>query len=601
VCAGRARGVAQSYPDLNRVPHRRRTTDTAAWPVREQHAYHVAMLNLSRDPRTADEQMRAIIFYLTTFGHIDGEFDVSEKTFVRSFIERLVSHRVESAGLRSGEQQAQLVRKFTAHFHQVFETIDLEVKELFTEAVAHDEQQDAFVHGKLKLRCFEIFQSFDAATQEQLMASIDDLLLSDGEAHPAELKFRAELSALLEADLALELLEQDARRDVVVRAATVRAVHATPAIFKQIEHHYSSDPTTIQRQLAADRDMIARAIATLERARSEGRGKLAGKQTVAEFAGQAAFLDGNVMVCPVRAGRQYDLTVLGDLHGCYSCLKAAVAQSGFFDKLTAFRADPERAPEPKLVLLGDYIDRGFFSMNGVLRAALLLYLEAPEHVVMLRGNHEYFLEHQGVVYGGVKPSEAVDTLKPHVPVDVFRDYMRLFDALPTMLLFERTLFVHGGLPREATIKAKLRDLASLNDPDLRFEMMWSDPSSADVIPVALQAESARFAFGRLQAQRFLQRLGCVALIRGHEKVLTGFVPVYDDPNVLLCTLFSAGGADNEDLPESSSYRQVTPMALTVLHRDGATELTPWPIAYRLFNDARSNGFFRREAELTFVG
>jgi ATP-dependent Lhr-like helicase len=34
-------------------------------------------------------------------------------------------------------------------------------------------------------------------------------------------------------------------------------------------------------------------------------------------------------------GRVYDLTVLGDLHGCYSCLKAALLQADFFAKLDA--------------------------------------------------------------------------------------------------------------------------------------------------------------------------------------------------------------------------------------------------------------------------
>ena len=88
-----------------------------------------------------------------------------------------------------------------------------------------------------------------------------------------------------------------------------------------------------------------------------------------------------MIVCPAKPGRSYELTVLGDLHGCYSCLKAAVMQARFFEKLSAYKADPEQLPEPKLVLLGDYIDRGIFSLNGVLRSVLLLYLTAPEHVV----------------------------------------------------------------------------------------------------------------------------------------------------------------------------------------------------------------------------
>jgi hypothetical protein len=434
------------------------------------------------------------------------------------------------------------------------------------------------------------------------MESIDHLLMSDGEVHPAELNFRAELSALLEAELDVTLMEELPRARIAVTLETQLPVPGEAApFFDQLEQHYARDPETIKRQLAVDQAIIVRAIATLAAQRALGQGKLAGKRDVRELAGQAQFLDGHVAVCPPKPGRTYDVTVLGDLHGCYSCLKAAVTQARFFEKLAAFRKDPQRAPEPKLVLLGDYIDRGMFSINGVLRSVLSLYLEAPEQVVVLRGNHEYFLEYNGNVYGGVKPSEAIDTLKPHVSVEVFREYIRLFDALPNMLLFERTLLVHGGIPRDLTIKQKLRDLSSLNDPDLRFQMMWSDPSSADVIPAALQEQSARFAFGRLQAQRFLQRLGCVALIRGHDKISEGFRKVYDDPNLLLCTLFSSGGEHNRDLPASSSYRNVTPMALTLMHRDGATQITPWRIAYEQFDTPGKNGFYESEAELAFVG
>jgi hypothetical protein len=173
--------------------------------------------------------------------------------------------------------------------------------------------------------------------------------------------------------------------------------------------------------------------------------------------------------------------------------------------------------------------------------------------------------------------------------------MRLFEALPTAFLFDHTLFVHAGIPRDRTFKNRYQDLGSLNDPDLRFEMMWSDPSSVDVIPAALQEQSSRFPFGRLQAQRFLQRIGCHTLIRGHEKVVEGFRRTYDDDNLLLITLFSAGGENNHDLPARSSYRQVTPMAITLSYQDGKTQVTPWPIEYATYNDPERNAFFRGES------
>jgi hypothetical protein len=77
--------------------------------------------------------------------------------------------------------------------------------------------------------------------------------------------------------------------------------------------------------------------------------------------------------------------------------------------------------------------------------------------------------------------------------------------------------------------------------------------------------------------------------------------VYDDPNMLLATLFSSGGIDNDDLPLNSSYRQVTPMALTVTHEGGTSHMTPWPIDYRKYNDPERNGFFQRPPELRFGG
>jgi hypothetical protein len=147
------------------------------------------------------------------------------------------------------------------------------------------------------------------------------------------------------------------------------------------------------------------------------------------------------------------------------------------------------------------------------------------------------------------------------------------------------------------LKERFRGLASLNDKDIRFQMMWSDPSSADVIPTALQEQSARFPFGRLQSLAFLQKIGCHTLIRGHEKVEEGFRRVYDDENQLLITLFSSGGADNADLPEDSSYRQVTPMALTLHYLDGRFEMEPFRIAYEAYNTPDRNAFLRSPAEI----
>ena len=65
----------------------------------------------------------------------------------------------------------------------------------------------------------------------------------------------------------------------------------------------------------------------------------------------------------------------------------------------------------------------------------------------------------------------------------------------------------------------------------------------------------------------------------------------------MITLFSAGGADNNDLPEDSSYRTVTPMAATIRLENGNAQVTPWLIDYARFNDPKRNRFFATEPEI----
>jgi hypothetical protein len=566
-------------------------------------AYDASVMIFSSDPNEAEHQMHAVIFYLTTFGYVDGDFDASEKEYVRATIADLVRTRAESAMTDSPDaDREEIVAKFTKHFHEVFEGVDARIRDLFNEPVSKDEDPKKFVLSKLKLRCFEIFKEFPREAQEHLMATIDDLIMADGTAHPAELEFRGELAQLLEDDVDVQLEEDEGAKSSPVRVdgpITVPQAKVVHPFFAPAELHYSRDPAVIAQQIAADVSLIERAMATLDAMRAKGGGRLAGKKNVSEIAPGSGppFLDGHVYGIMPKPGTRYELTVLGDLHGCYSVLKATVLQSHFFERVDAYRRDPVNQPYPLLVLLGDYIDRGLFSLNGVLRAVLSLLVTAPEHVIVLRGNHEYYVEFKGNIYGGVKPAESINTLKGHVSLDVFRKYAQLFEALPNVFLFDRLFFVHGGIPRDRSLKEKWVDLSSLNDPDLRFQMMWSDPSTADVVPASLQDASARFAFGRHQLRAFLQRVGSHTVLRGHEKTNAGFEHVYSDGDAQLITLFSAGGSDNDDLPADSSYRTVSPMAVTIHFGPDGTSITPWAPDYKTFNAPEYNAFFRSTPEI----
>jgi hypothetical protein len=299
------------------------------------------------------------------------------------------------------------------------------------------------------------------------------------------------------------------------------------------------------------------------------------------------------------AKEDLELIVFGDLHGCYSCLKGALMQADFFRKVQAYRADPTKNPLVKLVFLGDYVDRGMFSYNGILRTVMQLFVSMPEHVHILRGNHEYYLAHSGRVVAGVRPAEAISTLEPYMPTQMFQAYMMMFESMPNMFIFDKTLFVHAGIPRDEVTEAKWRDLSTLNDPEIRFHMLWSDPSRSNFIPAELQRENARFPFGKQQFRAFMGRIGTNTMVRGHEKVDEGFKKIYDEPDCVLINLFSAGGQDNNDLPPGSSYRTVTPMALTLRWRDGALTSTPWEIDWRTYQNPARNAFYRSPPEIEF--
>jgi hypothetical protein len=632
-----------------------------------------AMMSFSDDPRVAEQQMHAIIFYLTAFGYIDGDFDLSEKQFVRDYIRQLVEHRVGGLGQMDAAQARDFVTTYTAHFHKVFEHVDYEIRSLFTECVSRDENVETFVYSKLKLHCFEIFKAFDGPNQQSLLGTVDELIMADGVAHPSEQRFRDEVRALLKIDTPPRFVVRSAmsggsasgeiggsstiRSGVVAKASgeigsgrvssgvtpvssgeigsgpvRTRAstaptfqpapsaaprpatsaspllvegpVHMPPimenhAFFAEMEQHWSADPSRIRQQVQVDHRLVKATNELFARQRQGNEGRLVGKQRVDEIFGMDPFLDDHVYALPTKPGKNYELTVLGDLHGCYSCLKAALVQADFFRKVHAFWGDPDNNPDPKLVLLGDYIDRGIYSFNGVLRAAMQLFVAMPEHVYVLRGNHEFYVEHGGRLRSGVAPAEAIATVDGIMPEEMLHAYKDLFESMPHMLLFDRTLFVHAGIPRDELVAARWTGLDALNDPDIRWQMLWSDPSTSDYIPAELQAQNARFPYGRMQFRSFMERIGMNVMIRGHEKIEEGYKRVYDERDMLLINLFSAGGATNEDIPPDSSYRRVRPMAMTIRAQNGVQTGTFWEIDWQDYNRPELNVFMRSQPEIPF--
>ena len=523
----------------------------------------------------------SVVDLLLTIGYIDGTLHDDEKAFILEYLERLVAHVAHPLDSKEA---------WRAQIDSVYARLDSEIAAIAAEVVAADDA--SYVRTRLKVRAVALFRAFSPADQRVALELLTAVAHTDGTVTDAERELHDELLSYFHAQPTLlvpQVTPPDDMLTIDLPIDVPLAAMSHPWL-DTLEQPYSPDHDTLLGQLNSDYNLVFEAIKVWERQRARGNGRLTGVTDVAQLAPGTRILDGHVHV--QRPSQPTELIVLGDLHGCYSALKAALLQSDFIERALRHQADPVNNPDVKLVLLGDYIDRGRFSFEGVMRAALQLLVSLPEHVILLRGNHEFLVRLGEFIVSAVNPAEAVPALSQSAPVEVLEAYRHLFDHMPTSFLFDRTLFVHGGIPREDTLAERYRDLSSLDDSVLRFEMMWGDPVDTDHVPVKLQRESARFNFGRDQFRSFMERVGAHTMIRGHEQVDHGFQTVFDLGTQRLHTLFSVGGHDNSDLPPESRYRSVAPKALTVRTGLGPLHAVPWPLKYQAFMTAEHNGFYR---------
>ena len=540
-----------------------------------------------------------IVELLLTVGYIDGVFHQREQEFVQRYLDSVML-MIEQSLLGSGPERARIRSAWRSHFDAIYGKLDAQLAALGAEVIAT--ANPGYVVTRLKVRALEIVRGLDPLARPIALELVHAVMCADGVVSAPERHLYDELRAYFDT-----IVPAASSPAVVVSSATapitVMETQWNPLkaighpLLDPLECAYSPHPQELQAQVAWDYRLIEQAVIQWNRQRALGNGRLSGVQDIAQLPDGSRFLDDHVYV--MRPNAPVELVVLGDLHGCYGCLKAALLQSNFINRVWMHQWDPANCPDVKLVLLGDYIDRGRFSFDGILRAVLQLFVAIPDHVIVLRGNHEHFVWFDAAMRSGVHPAEALSSIANHVPGEVLEAYRTLFETMPTSFVFDRTLFVHGGIPREDTFQTHYRDLSSLNHPELRFQMLWSDPSQTDHVPVALQRQNPRFSFGRAQFRGFMERVGCHTMIRGHEQIDRGFEIVYDLGDRQLLNLFSAGGHDNRDLPEGAPYRSVIPMALTVQHGPGGVEAIPWPIAYQPFNYQTHNGLHRSNPLLEF--
>ena len=94
-------------------------------------------------------------------------------------------------------------------------------------------------------------------------------------------------------------------------------------------------------------------------------------------------------------------------------------------------------PDVNYLFLGDYVDRGYFSVNTI-SLLICLYLKYPDRITLLRGNHETRQVTQ--IYGFY-----AECMKCYGCIDAWESFVTVFDYFQISAIVGNTLFcIHGG-------------------------------------------------------------------------------------------------------------------------------------------------------------
>jgi len=190
----------------------------------------------------------------------------------------------------------------------------------------------------------------------------------------------------------------------------------------------------------------------------------------------------------------------------------------------------ERVGRGVIVFLGDYVDRGPYQIENMVRL-LEAKISEPDRILLLRGNHE--TREMNMYYG------FYDAVSRRLGSGAYGIFTRLYSTLPIAGVLNRSvILVHGGVPEAA---ASIWDVASRGkqgedlEDEVVFQALWNDPREGlEWFGPSPRGGYAR-VFGRRALEKFLEASGCGVLVRSHEPVAGGFEALFDGK---LYTVFS---------------------------------------------------------------
>ncbi|KAH7090068.1 serine/threonine specific protein phosphatase [Auriculariales sp. MPI-PUGE-AT-0066] len=202
------------------------------------------------------------------------------------------------------------------------------------------------------------------------------------------------------------------------------------------------------------------------------------------------------------------VTICGDIHG------------QFYDLLELFKVGGS-CPETNYLFMGDFVDRGYFSVETFL-LLLALKVRYPDRISLIRGNHESRQITQ--VYGFYD-----ECCRKYGSANVWRYCCEVFDYLALAAVVDGTVFcVHGGLSPNINHIDQIRSIDRKQEvphDGPMCDLLWSDPE--DINGWGLSPRGAGFLFGSDAVRTFCRANDIDLIARAHQLAMEGFKHLFD--------------------------------------------------------------------------
>ncbi|KAK9476400.1 Metallo-dependent phosphatase-like protein [Lipomyces japonicus] len=212
------------------------------------------------------------------------------------------------------------------------------------------------------------------------------------------------------------------------------------------------------------------------------------------------------------------VSVVGDIHG------------QFFDLLELFKVGGF-PPDTNYLFLGDYVDRGYFSIE-TMSLLTCLKLRYPQRIYLVRGNHESRGISQN--YGFYTECKA-----KYGNANVWYYFTDMFDYLTLSVVIDDRIFcIHGGLsPNVHSIdQIKVVDrFKEIPHEGPMADLVWSDPDP-ERDDFGISTRGAGYTFGAEIVKKFLAVNSMAHILRAHQLCEQGYQVLFDDR---LSTVWSA--------------------------------------------------------------